>query len=206
MSPDIDFIHSGEEQRPASASQCFTKMMLTRHSTRSFLPTPVPRSTLEEVLAISQHAPSNSNLQPWRVKILTGNGLKRLTNALLAAVESGTPSTIEPIPEHYRHYRSALGKQLYGPDGYNIPRTEPELKLKATNRNYTFFDAPCAFIICMERNLAQIDALSVGMYLQTLCLLLAERGLGSCVEASVAGYPKVCNLSCGTIIITSLTW
>jgi nitroreductase len=33
--------------------------------------------------------------------------------------------------------------------------------------------------------------LSVGMYLQTLLLALTERGLGTCVEVSVAGYPEI---------------
>jgi hypothetical protein len=62
-------------------------------------------------------------------------------------------------------------------------------------RNYMFFDAPCAFIVCMERSLAQVDVLSIGMYLQALCLLLAEEGIATCVEVSVAGYPQVRNLS-----------
>ena len=34
-------------------------------------------------------------------------------------------------------------------------------------------------------------ALSVGIYLQTLLLALTERGLGTCVGVSVAGYPEI---------------
>jgi nitroreductase len=84
-----------------------------------------------------------------------------------------------------------MGRQIYGPEGYNVPRTDEEQMHKARLRNYTFFDAPCAMIVCMERGLAEVDILSVGMYLQNLCLLLAEQGVGTCVEASVAGYPQV---------------
>jgi hypothetical protein len=62
---------------------------------------------------------------------------------------------------------------------------------EAQLRNYKFFDAPCGMIVYMEKCLAQVDVLSVGMWLQVMCLLLEERGLGSCVEASVAGYPEV---------------
>jgi nitroreductase len=43
----------------------------------------------------------------------------------------------------------------------------------------------------MHRDLGPADALSVGMFLQTFLLALTERGLGSCVEVSVAGYPEV---------------
>jgi nitroreductase len=171
--------------------QCVTNILSSRHSTRAFLKTPVPRAILETVLAIAQHAPSNSNLQPWRLKIVTGNALQRLTSSLVSIVSSGTPSVVEPIPESYRHYRSALGKQLYGPEGYDIPRADEERMREAQLRNYRFFDAPCAFILCMERSLAQVDVLSTGMYLQALCLLLAEQGIATCVEVSVAGYPQV---------------
>src|SRR5262249_27380089 len=42
-----------------------------------------------------------------------------------------------------------------------------------------------------HRDLGPADAVSVGMYLQTLMLALTARGLGTCVEVSVAGYPDV---------------
>jgi len=41
----------------------------------------------------------------------------------------------------------------------------------------------------MHRDLGPADAVSVGMYLQTLMLALTARGLGTCVEVSVAGEP-----------------
>ena len=43
----------------------------------------------------------------------------------------------------------------------------------------------------MHRDLGPADALSVGMFLQTLLLALTERGLGSCVEVCIAGYPEI---------------
>ena len=43
----------------------------------------------------------------------------------------------------------------------------------------------------MHRDLGPADALSVGMFLQTLLLALTERGLGSCVEVSISGYPEI---------------
>jgi nitroreductase len=188
MSFDLDS-HSASGMN--AHHQCVTNILSSRHSTRAFLKTPVPHAILETVLATAQHAPSNSNLQPWRLKVVTGNALQRLISSLVLTVSSGTPSAVEPIPESYRHYRSALGKQLYGPEGYDIPRADEERMREAQLRNYRFFDAPCALIVCMERSLAQVDVLSTGMYLQALCLLLAEHGIATCVEVSVAGYPQV---------------
>jgi ABC-type transporter MlaC component len=52
----------------------------------------------------------------------------------------------------------------------------------AVLRNWEFFRAPLACIVCMHRDLSPWDAMSVGMFVQTLLLALTERGLSSCVE------------------------
>jgi nitroreductase len=43
------------------------RTILERHSTRMFLPRPMPREAVDEALALAQRAPSNSNIQPWRL-------------------------------------------------------------------------------------------------------------------------------------------
>ena len=40
--------------------------ILTRRSVRAFLPTPVDRTTVEELLALASRAPSGTNIQPWK--------------------------------------------------------------------------------------------------------------------------------------------
>jgi nitroreductase len=72
-----------------------------------------------------------------------------------------------------------------------IPIADTARHAAAVMRNFDFFGAPLAGIVCMHRDLGPADALSVGMYLQTLMLVLTARGLGTCVEVSVAGYPDV---------------
>src|SRR5262249_16211279 len=49
-----------------------------RHSTRLFLPQPVPRALVEEALVLAQHAPSNSNIQPWHMVFASGPPRDRL--------------------------------------------------------------------------------------------------------------------------------
>jgi nitroreductase len=61
----------------------------------------------------------------------------------------------------------------------------------AVLRNWEFFGAPLAAIVCMHRELGPPDALSVGMFLQTLLLALTARGLGTIVEVSITGYPEI---------------
>ena len=43
----------------------------------------------------------------------------------------------------------------------------------------------------MHKVLGPADALSVGMFLQTLLLALTSRGLGTCCEVSITGYPEI---------------
>src|SRR5215472_16906226 len=159
-----------------------------RHSTRMFLPQPVPRELLEEALVLAQCAPSNSNIQPWHVVFASGACRDRLVAALLDEARRRPPN-IPPLPETFQDYRRELGAQVYGAMGISI-----EDKVghdAAVLRNWEFFRAPLDAIICMHRDLGLPDALSVGMYLQTLLLALTERGLGTCVEVSVAGYPEI---------------
>jgi nitroreductase len=99
------------------------------------------------------------------------------------------PPNIPPLPQSFQHYRRELGGEVYGSMG--IAREDKAGRAVAVMRNFEFFRAPLVGIVCMHRDLGPADALSVGMFLQTLLLALTERGLGSCVEVSVAGYPEV---------------
>ena len=159
-----------------------------RHSTRMFLSQPVPREVVNEALALAQDAPSNSNIQPWHMVFASGASRDRLVAALLDEAKRRPPD-IPPLPASFQHFRSELGAQVYGAMG--IAREDTAKHTAAVLRNWEFFRAPIAGIVCMHRDLGPADALSVGMFLQTLLLALTERGLGSCVEVSIAGYPEI---------------
>ena len=159
-----------------------------RHSCRLFLPQPVPRELLNEALALAQDAPSNSNIQPWHMVFASGASRDRLVAALIDEAQRRPPN-IPPLPASFQHFRSELGAEVYGAMG--IAREDTARHAAAVLRNWEFFRAPVAAIVCMHRDLGPADSLSVGMYLQTLLLALTERGLGSCVEVSIAGYPEI---------------
>jgi nitroreductase len=158
-----------------------------RHSTRMFLPQSVPRALVDESLALAQRAPSSSNIEPWHMVFASGPPRNRLVAALLSEVRRGQPK-IPPLPESFQHYRRELGAQVYGAMGIALEDTAKHAA--AVLRNWEFFGAPLVGIVCMHRDLGPAGALSVGMYLQTLLLALTERGLGTCVEVSVTGYPE----------------
>ena len=160
-----------------------------RHSTRMFLrDKPVPRELLDEALELAMRAPSNSNIQPWRVFITTGPRRDRLVEALLEAASAGFPETMG-LPETFLPQRRELGALVYGSMG--IARHDADARRLARLRNWEFFRAPVGAVVCMHRDLGLVDSLGVGMFLQTLVLALTERGLGTCVQVSIAEYSPI---------------
>ncbi|KAF5371896.1 hypothetical protein D9757_010580 [Collybiopsis confluens] len=168
----------------------FDETVLARHSTRRFLPNPIPKGVLRHALTLATHAPSNSNIQPWRLYLLSGAAADRLKERLVAEASSGMEPIIPSLPDEFKHFRSELGKQVYG-QGLGIAHDDTEARRAAVLRNFDFFGAPTAAVVCMNKTLSRVDALSVGMYLQTFLLSLTQAQIGSCVEVSVAGYPDV---------------
>jgi nitroreductase len=167
----------------------FDEVVKERRAIRMFLrDKPVPRELLDEALSLAMRAPSNSNTQPWRVFIASGPRRDRLVEALLQAASAGFPESVG-LPESLIPLRQELGALVYGSMG--IARDDAEGRRLARLRNWEFFRAPVGAVVCMHRDLGLVDSLGVGMFLQTLVLALTERGLGTCVQVSIAEYPEV---------------
>ena len=149
-----------------------------RRSTRMFLPDkPVPRELVDQALELAIRAPSNSNVQPWHLRLVSGAARERLVAALLDEATS-KPPVVPELPELFAHLRRELGAKVYGSMG--ITRDDTEGRRIAVLRNWEFFRAPLAGIVCMHRDLALRRRPRVGMFLQTFLLALAARGLGTC--------------------------
>src|SRR5215213_2180525 len=160
-----------------------------RHSTRMFFSDkPVPAGLVREALELAMRAPSNSNIQPWHVVLTSGPARQRLVAALLNAAQAAPPK-VPVLPEAFAHMRRDLGALVYGSMG--IAREDSEARQAAVLRNWEFFGAPLAGIVCMHRDLDYVDAMGVGMFVQTLLLAMTARGLGTCVQVSIAGYPEI---------------
>ncbi len=109
-----------------------------------------------------------------------------IEEALDLAIRAPSNSNIQPW---HAHLRPDPGAQVYGSMG--IARDDAEARRIAVLRNWEFFRALLAGIVCIDRKLGPIDCLGVGMFLQTLLLALTARGLGTCVQVSIAGYPEI---------------
>ncbi|CAN8105191.1 unnamed protein product [Discula destructiva] len=161
-----------------------------RHSTRAYLSTPVPPSTLHRALHLATQAPSNSNVQPWRLWVLTGQPLANVKSELMKHASAGEEPNIPPLPAWAAPYRSHVGSLIFG-EGMGIAREDTQGRRRAVLRNFEFFGAPVGCLVTMKADLDKADSLSVGMYLQTLVLALAAEGVSTCVQVSIAGYAEV---------------
>ncbi len=143
---------------------------------------------VDQALELAIRAPSNSNVQPWHLRLVSGAARDRLVAALLDEASS-KPPVVPELPELFAHLRRELGAKVYGSMG--ITRDDADGRRIAVLRNWEFFRAPLAGIVCMHRDLHYVDSLGVGMFLQTFLLALTAHGLGTCVQVSIAGYPEI---------------
>ncbi len=175
-----------------------TEALNTRLSVRDFLPTPVPRATIERVLATASRAPSGGNVQPWHIDVVSGTKLdelkalmrQRLSEMATGAAKEATDYDIYPkeLVAPYRDYRFKLGEDMYARLG--IPRDDKPGRLRWFARNFQFFGAPMALFCTVDRRMGPPQWSDLGMYLQSVMLLLREEGLHSCPQECWAVYPK----------------
>ena len=57
--------------------------LLSRRSVRAFLPTPVDDETVKDILRVAARAPSGTNMQPWKVYVVTGAKKQEVSDAIL---------------------------------------------------------------------------------------------------------------------------
>jgi len=159
----------------------------SRRSVRGFLDKRVPREVLERVLSAAAWAPSGSNLQPWHTFVVTGAPLTRIKEIAVKRVAGREPwdereFVMYPpaLKAPYSERRSAFGKERYSALG--IAREDWEARQRAAIANWDCFGAPAALFCYIDRDLGLPQWADVGMYLQTVMLLLRAEGLHSCPQ------------------------
>lgn len=172
------------------------RVIAGRVSTRAFLPTPIPRATVEAILDVAGRAPSGTNMQPWRGHVVAGQERERLCDAVCAAYDSGDPvhkREVKYYPdeffEPYLSRRRKVGWDLYGLLGIG---KGDAAKMKAQHRrNFRFFDAPVGIIFTIHRKLETGSWLDYGMFLQNIITAAGAHGIDSCAQAAWSQYHRV---------------
>lgn len=188
--------HEAEPPRlPSGAAEAVEAALHARRSIRAFLPRPVEPDLVERLLAAAARAPSGTNMQPWRVHVVTGAARDRLCDALVEAHLAGQaeadPDYAYYPPQFFEPYlsrRRKLGWELYRLLG--IEKGEKERMRQQHGRNFRFFGAPVGMIMTIDRRLETGSWLDYGMFLQGLATAAVAHGLGTCPQAAFAEHHR----------------
>lgn len=178
--------------------QIVDEVIRSRRSLRAFLPTPVEEEDIRAILEVATRAPSGTNTQPWKVTVVQGDALRRLSQAILAAHNDA--EVAKTHSEEYRYYpvewrspyidrRRKVGWDLYALLG--LGRDNKAGMHAQHGRNYAFFDAPVGLIFTIDRIMEQGSWLDYGMFLQNLMLAARARGLDTCPQAAFTQYHRI---------------
>jgi nitroreductase len=170
----------------------------TRRSIRAFLPDPVAREDIEQILAVAARSPSGTNTQPWKVHVVQGAAKMALSDAIVAVYAD--PVLNAQHTEEYAYYPREWTspyidrRRKVGWDLYKLLGLERENKagMAAQHaRNFRFFDAPVGLIFTIDRVMEQGSWLDYGMFLQSIMVAARGRGLDTCPQAAFTQYHKI---------------
>lgn len=181
-----------------SVSNIVDRVIGERHSVRAFLSTPIPRSTIEAILAVAARAPSGTNTQPWQVYVLTGQCKIALSDEIVKTFYDD--AALATHHEEYDYYpavwqdpyltrRRKIGLDLYGLLG--LTRDDKDGMKAQQARNYHFFDAPVGLIFTMDRVMGQGSLLDYGMFMQNVMLAARARDLDTCPQAAFNQFHRI---------------
>ena len=151
----------------------------SRRSVRGFLDQEVPQNVLNRIFEVAQNAPSNCNVQPWKVYVASGELKKRLKKQMVENVTSGVEANPDyfynsTFENEYRKRQVDCAVALYST--MEIGRDDREGRMRASLRNFEFFDAPYIAFIGMDPAFGTTVAVDVGMWAQTLMLTMVSLG------------------------------
>lgn len=175
----------------------------SRMSVRAFTEKSVPVETVIRVLEKAARSPSGSNLQPWRMVVLSPEKLEAL-NTLMARRMAGEANpngdtqeyNIHPdnLKEPYRTSRYEVGEDMYAL--LQISRDEKSKRREWFANNFRFFGAPAAVFCFVDCIMGPPQWSDLGMYLQSVMLLFQEEGIDTCPQECWAMYPKTIHEFC----------
>lgn len=165
-----------------------------RRSVRAYLDKSVDPALIKKIFSQAQDAPSNCNTQPWHVTVVSGAVRDNIEKAMVSEIMSGA----QPMPHfkpgdqdlknEYRQRQKDCAFSLY--NAMDIKYEEKEKRQALMIRNWQFFGAPHAAFFSMPKTMREVNAVDMGIYLQSIMLLMTENGLASCPQGALAMYPK----------------
>ena len=188
--------------------ESISEFLASRHSTRDFLPTPIPQGILDQVLTDALTAPSWSNTRPFKIAVASGDVRERISKDFLSRWENvstrsakgklgklslllsrhGLPTSNRLIAKPYhadlKPASMRLGAELFGTLG--IARDDRKARDAWWGTNYNFYGAPTELFIFVHKSLGIFAASDAGLMMENLMLSAHAHGLGTCAQGAVA--------------------
>ena len=205
----------------------FSALVRSRRSIRDFQEKDVEDAILKQILEDAKNSPSWCNVSPFYIVMAKGEKKERIKQKLLGKFDAATKAKsyfdkfrlllsgsapdgdfntqLSYSPELNVH-RKACGYGLYSLLG--IKKDDLKARNDQVRRNFEFFGAPVVFFVFIQGEMSVFSPLDAGFYLQTMLLSAHARGLGACVQGSLATWkspvleefediPKDYKLICG---------
>jgi len=170
-----------------------SETLARRRSVRAFTDRPVDRALLARIFESAQRAPSGGNLQPWQATVVTGKRWQAVQDAVAARIAMGREGfqpeyDIYPrgLTDPWDSRRFGVGEALYASLG--IAREDKAGRIAQFQQNYRGFGAPVMVFLHCSRIMGPPQWADMGMWLQSVMLLLVEHGLASCPQECWAMY------------------
>jgi len=171
-----------------------SEAIIQRRSIRSYLDKQVDEELIKSIFLQAQDAPSNCNTQPWHVSVVSGAVRDEVEKRMVAEIMSGKPpaNVFKPgdkdLVEENRKRQIDCAIALY--DSVGVKFEEKDKRQELMLRNWQFFGAPHGAFISMRKDMGEVNAVDVGIYVQTLMLVMAANGVGCCPQGALAMYPN----------------
>ncbi|MEY3038808.1 MAG: hypothetical protein RL143_1375 [Pseudomonadota bacterium] len=185
-----------------------------RKTVRAFTNKSVDPALIKSILQRASRAPSNGNIQPWKIYAVTGSTLEQIKQEAVSRHESGLPPDEKqeavsrhesglppdepeytvypmPLPAEYNERRKAIGEDLYNLLG--VTREDKAGRQRQFAENGRMFGAPVALFAYVDRQLSLGQWMDLGMFLQSVMLLCEEEGLASCAQGYWSFFHTIVN-------------
>ena len=166
----------------------YEEVVMGRRSIRGYLPDPVPKSLIKEVISMAIRAPSSLNTQPWNFYVVSGEILDRIRAGNTERNMAGVPDSREfrshgAYDGDHRARQIEIAVQLF--EAMGIERYDKEARQDWVLRGFRQFDAPVSVVVTYDRSIhgGDIGPFDCGAVTNALVNAAWSRGLGCVVNS-----------------------
>lgn len=167
------------------------ELLNDRYSCRAYRPQPVPRASIDRILAMAQRTASWCNSQAWQVFVTGQVATERLRGELLEYARNHPADPDFSWPAYngvYLERRRECGLQLYRATG--VARGDQAAADRQREENFRFFGAPHVAIVTTDEALGIYGAIDCGGYVANFMLAARAMGVACIAQAALAAHPQ----------------